>query len=736
MSDRIYRFCLILTLVFMPSAQSARAVNTAALSTETILGSAALDADARLVDLRVDRGLNVITLDDRDLIEDDSPASGRSPDWKGITPWRGQRSIEEMRPGVVIRKVLNVPDARSRLTRLVFLATETPRNTVPLQISVNGARFSQPGHRVPKREYYGDSTYRFYYITLPGGLIQPGENDIRMWVDDQTSGPAGWRFLISLDEVYPIGTGDPKAHHPNRSFKSSDGGRTWSDSKLGALDSADGEYGIRLAFERYIKSGQMESAVVDAVGGADPFKKLVTDVRLTGDVAADVPPDTELKIEARSGDSPDPEDINWGEWQPVSAKGAFAIDAPGRYVQFRAAFATQNPLVSPELHSIRLKASWQQPDSVNRGTGLVVKAVHNGRVLRSSIPFEYEDLSLPELKRFRERFKLDDVVAGANGEFDAMLRLLNWSYRVPVNEDGGVMKWDPFDIAILNCDAQGRPQLHAKWKGRRRDAMCLVSNLALMFAFESMGYQARHVNEHGIGMGGHEPVEVWSNEYNKWVMMDATRDYYYFDPDTGLPLDLMEIHKRLAAALPGADRLDRPFAHEVANEVAGRVRIGWREGANPVSITTDALHLLPMIGTLRYIPRNNFISKPYPLPPAQGYTEWGWNGYANFFDPQFPRRPEYMHYSDRAVDYHEPLNQAELTVNETKKAGVLKVAARTMTPGLDSYLLRVDDGEWAQRSGREWDWDLHAGLNRIEVRVRTKLGVLGPISCLQATYNP
>ena len=62
-------------------------------------------------------------------------------------------------------------------------------------------------------------------------------------------------------------------------------------------------------------------------------------------------------------------------------------------------------------------------------------------------------------------------------------------------------------------------------------------------AFLSMGWPARWVNISAIETYGHEVCEVWSNVWNKWVFMDATRDYYAYCPDTGVPLDLLEMKK-------------------------------------------------------------------------------------------------------------------------------------------------------------------------------------------------
>ena len=170
------------------------------------------------------------------------------------------------------------------------------------------------------------------------------------------------------------------------------------------------------------------------------------------------------------------------------------------------------------------------------------------------------------------KFKLDRIVEGANSEFEIMMRLLHWSYRIPVKEYP--YSWNSNDIAVykkaekeipelkqneryedlwewilLDPGDKSMPQLQWDYEGRRRDATCSFSNLVLQGALMSMGYQARYININSEGVSGHEVTEVWSNEFNKWIYLDATRDYYYFDIETGLPLNLLEIHDKLAEKL-------------------------------------------------------------------------------------------------------------------------------------------------------------------------------------------
>src|SRR5690606_8593148 len=114
---------------------------------------------------------------------------------------------------------------------------------------------------------------------------------------------------------------------------------------------------------------------------------------------------------------------------------------------------------------------------------------------------------------FREAHKLDQIVAGAKSEFEVMMRLLSWAYRVPLTLNA--YSWNWYDVTVTPVIEEGTsmPELNGPFfNGRRMVGMCLYPNQALIGALLSMGYQARHINLHSEAMSGHEATEVWSNE--------------------------------------------------------------------------------------------------------------------------------------------------------------------------------------------------------------------------------
>jgi len=481
-----------------------------------------------------------------------------------------------------------------------------------------------------------------------------------------------------------------------------------------------------------VKKGGYLSPVMDMVGGSSLLKRAVRIGRARLAVGVETPEGTVADVSVRFGASPRSDDPSWTDWK-AAGSGEFPDLGDRRYLQWRAELSTSNPLLSPKLKSFALAAEWESI-SPNRDLGMAVAVIHNGRVARSSYPFGYENLLHPELERYRKSARLDKIVEGAGSEFEVMMRLLNWAYLIPVTSNRYSWNWN--DVVKLEKGEKGMPRLQTDYKGRRRDAMCLYSNQALIGALLSFGYQARHINIHSEAVSGHEVTEVWSNEFNKWIYMDATRDYYYFDPQTGIPLNLLEIHNLMAPFVSRVETWQRPFVPEEGPKVAAQVPVGIREGKNPFPAAEDGRHILEMMGHFRIIPRNDFLTNPLPIPVHTGATMWGWDGFLNSYDEKFPKRWEYQRYSDRELDFYEPLNQAEVTLQETADRGVLKVEIDTFTPSFDAFLVRTDEGTWAERKESSWTWALKPGKNRLEARVRNARGVLGPLSALEVTYNP
>ena len=384
----------------------------AAEKTGVRLDAAGIESGGRLVNLRFQRADGVITLDDAELIEDDGPATGVPEGMDLKSRESNEEWIENLKRGVVIKKLLVLDDPAAFSGRLVFKGIEVKGNTHPLHISLNGVRIVRPpsAQAAPFARQYTDYSPndRWYYIDLPVGALKKGENEILLWTESE---PVSWRVLIALDKEFARGS-LTRTRHPNRSLKSSDDGTTWTDSKLGPLGSVDGEYSVRLSLDRFVDQGEYLSPVMDAAEGSSLLKRAVRVGRVKVSADIETPEGTAADLSVRFGASPRPDDPSWTAWAPAGGDGVLPDGGNLRYVQWKAVLSTANPLLSPKLKGVEVSAEWEALSPAG-GAGLAARAVRNGRAVRASYPFGYENLLHPELEKYRKNARLDRIVEGA-----------------------------------------------------------------------------------------------------------------------------------------------------------------------------------------------------------------------------------------------------------------------------------------------------------------------------------
>ena len=500
---------------------------------------------------------------------------------------------------------------------------------------------------------------------------------------------------------------------PHASRYSTDGGQTWEEER--------GEYVLRLVLDRFRSNGELVSKVIDATGEAeDAVKSECRLQRITLDWESDIPKGTRLDWALRTGSRPVWDPDHWSDWQVYDGPPA---TVRGRYIQWKVGFSAADRLQSPVLKSVQINAEFEQGE---RFTGRVV-STKNAQILKPSIPMPYEDYRAQILQDLRQQCELNSVVAGAQTEFDTIARLHRWAYHVPLS-DCRHFPWDPLAWVCIERDEHGAMRMN-QYEQRRRDSMCLYPNMALVAACLSMGIPARHLNFHSEGMTGHEIAEVWSNDYGKWMHLDATRDYYWYDPKTLVPLDTQEIHQVLAARLARPERWDRPYLfNQDLEAVVKDLPIAFYDGDYEHSTAEGALFLFRSFCHFRIVPRFDVFSRPRPLPVSQGTEVWSWNGYLNWADDQVPPLPHFTRHANRRADFYPTLNQTRYVAEAVDKRQ-LRIYLETETPGFLAFQVRIDGQPWQERPA-QFDWSLHEGLNVLEMRALNSMGVPGVVSAL------
>lgn len=230
-----------------------------------------------------------------------------------------------------------------------------------------------------------------------------------------------------------------------------------------------------------------------------------------------------------------------GPWQPVGPHTALELAPGATTVEVQAEHAL-GWCGRPSRLTLRYRPDDTWP------AGLTVQEHDNGRVAPSRYPFGYEDHRRPELAELRRRFRLDELVAGAAGDLERMVRIRSWikslwEHRLP-------WRHPPYNgLLILDRASRGVETF-----------ICMHYSVALIHACMSLGMQGRLINLHrGIAptypigeessadppVDEHVVAEIWCAEHRKWVLMDTDFDYHY--ERDGVPLSALEIHRAFLA---------------------------------------------------------------------------------------------------------------------------------------------------------------------------------------------
>jgi hypothetical protein len=614
---------------------------------------------------------SALQLESGEVFQDDGPASGYS--------YKPNR--EKLSPGIKIRKQLLIPDPRASKAVLIV----SPGGD--LKVEVNG----HPQKLEAPRET-GWRQWQAYDID-PSAL-KPGVNDIVIW-------GTGMVQIARADDSY--------APLPHRSAHSADGGKSWSVDRLGPAGDIAGEYYVRVYLEHFQSRGSILLPVMDVANleGNPLAPPLSAPGPLRVSVATVPDSKSGVSLRVRSGTTYVPSPKTWTEWMPLEREGS--LKAPrGRFVQIEVTLATADPRVTPKLSEISLDTSptlaqdWTQ--------GIKVVDFHNEEIVRTSIPFHYEPFTRPELKELRARYQLDDVVSGAKTELETITKLAAWSSRnwkwTEWHLDEFYPLWDALEILKKHPD------------GKPIGGFCQQYDLVFLQACESFGFAGRDISIDSGTLGrpttvGHEPMEIWSNQFRKWVWIDGTAAFYPEDSTTGVPLSLFEVRRRQLRVLRGQEVDPTRIVHIVDSVLQ------WR-----------GLDVDISFAELRLIPRSNFLEQKWPLPLNNGRSGWNWTGFEVWTDADVPAELIHPNLITRHGNFEWTLNQAHYVLEPTSRRGEFLVHLDTETPGFDTFLAEIDTDEKAPVS-TVFPWKLHPGRNRLKVWPRNNAGRDGIASWIE-----
>ncbi|MEP7117434.1 MAG: transglutaminase-like domain-containing protein, partial [Acidobacteriota bacterium] len=313
----------------------------------------------------------------------------------------------------------------------------------------------------------------------------------------------------------------------------------------------------------------------------------------------------------------------------------------------------------------------------------------------------------------RQRENLDAAVTGAVSEFDTVLKLKDWvAAQFSIGNPDPYPPWD----ALIVLD-----WIRAGITG----GFCGQYSQVLLQSLAALGIPARYI-ELGTTSNpyAHFAVEAWSNEFNKWVVIDA--DFNIHFEYAGVPQSALDVH----------DLLVTGRADELA-VVQGSVRDG-HPSPRDLPLGTAELYYY-----VRYHLNANHLSAPDE--PAfdrfDDMVEWSDSRIGPWEDSPVPsdypkERLTRQRTSDRAF-VEAALNQVWAT---PRPAGPTQIAVdlQTNTPDQGWYEFRHVDtngqaGPWTAHHSSTILWTVNATDRDLEIRSVNLRAMPGPTTVVGTT---
>jgi hypothetical protein len=340
---------------------------------------------------------------------------------------------------------------------------------------------------------------------------------------------------------------------------------------------------------------------------------------------------------------------------------------------------------------------------------------NGGDVVMASYRFSEENFEHSRLEQLRRREKLDQVIAAGKTELEKVVLLRHWvrsqwDTKIPFNYP----PWDAMEILDLARSGASR-------------GFCAQYAVVFLQACQAVGLHARYID-----LAGHFSTAVWSNDFERWIVMDPTYDCYY--ERGGLPLQGHELAKAYWS-----------------QRVKGIQRVTFDGVRHPVKREDLAVYRLYSIvkvaDQLKYPAQLSVNGRPLTLVHESDYRRYplvgrdqvtvissflGWN------EPGASERFTDRPLSDDEDDFRYRMNQTMMHVGRVDAIhGRLKIALEAEgAPSFQAFWINVGPPGWMKIEGNRLLWNLTPGRNRLLTRIETKGGWKGPVSELEAYYKP
>jgi len=330
-------------------------------------------------------------------------------------------------------------------------------------------------------------------------------------------------------------------------------------------------------------------------------------------------------------------------------------------------------------------------EEIRRKTPIYISEYDNYNGPLEISEYDWRDIDNPQMDTLRTEYKLHEVIGNDGTEFDRMKRLLNW-VATRWKHDGSKMAPERNALSILREVEKGKRFCCANYAD------------VLIGCMRSLGYPIRFVGlrtedaAYYMG-GGHGCVEVWSNQYQKWILLDVQNNAWW--EHDGTPLSAYECHRLFIDGRE--DELDFVGQHEGQDYVAAK----------------------PLWSVYFYRVTNYWMGESIQLVSDGIAPELIYQLY-----------PQNLDVTDQFDRVYPRLNQTTITLrndNADSLGNMTVILSHTM-PYFDRFVVQIDGDEWGE-SADTISWVLHDDANTIEAKAVNTAGIEGRTSRITVQSN-
>lgn len=401
----------------------------------------------------------------------------------------------------------------------------------------------------------------------------------------------------------------------------------------------------------------------------------------------------------------------------------------------RAADDYMKAVASGDRNAIFRAQSYLEPPycyDLNRWHGVKFTKFVNGRVVKPSFPFIYQDMTDLKVRALASRIGLDAMIGESKTDLDLIVRISDWANR----QWGHIQplpypSWDAMEILD---------------KAEKGDAFWCTFKAALFVqGCNAAGLTARMLGINPFDTAAHTVTEVYNNDLRKWMLVDPWMNCW-FEKD-GVPMSALEVHKNRG-------KLDGVFLHfgpggrgtELWDLKAGKIQKLQYANARISAAEDPAKGLLNMYDDYRIVLRNDHTVHPqrkenievdgFMVPYNSRGGEW-WGPQLHWIDEFTPPQITCDN-SGEVNDFQWPLNEVKVDLVKTSVPGapcVIEAKFSTFTPNFQRYDLTID-GRDVPIDGDVYVWTLNKGTNSLRVVSVNAVGRTGFPSEFVIEYDP